>query len=440
MPRAVKGAGTAARIRTSSPGQGNARDIGRCPARGAPVLQSGGNAMPERFPVRHMSRPCSGSGSPLRFRQSARPRCFDARRTSFRARVPAVSGFRDLAIRLGGREEDRRKVRGRSGRSASAAHPPVEDLRAVRAEPCPANRLRCAAVGDGIRAGPHVMAVASGARTGGASAGNSAVPRRPPRPPGSEGAARAASLAGWPGPVAFTGSASPALPEVTPTARISISARAIRPRERLADPPRSPDGSCATSGPRHRSGRLRERAASSRHACACALLRACTAPSGPGSHRPFALDAIRDRPRTDGGRCLTVNGARAGAPSGRGSRWSRPLSGGISRRRWRRDPVSLCRRDRVRASGTDQPRSPLAQRQGEAKLEGKAGLHRRVATGLPAAMPPGGHRVPLDRGIEPDRQRPARPHRRIACAPVGGAAGRLRQPALAVRLRHWSAR
>ncbi len=38
-------------------------------------------------------------------------------------------------------EEDQETVRGSAGRSASAANPPVEDLRAGRAEPSPANEI-----------------------------------------------------------------------------------------------------------------------------------------------------------------------------------------------------------------------------------------------------------------------------------------------------------
>ncbi len=65
------------------------------------------------------------------------------------------------------------------------------------------------------------------------------------------------------------------------------------------------------SEPRHRSGRTRDSAAWRCHNCACAMMRTVAAIAP----KPFAcrIDAIRHRPRSDGGRCPSVREQSKGA-------------------------------------------------------------------------------------------------------------------------------
>ncbi len=120
MPSAVKRLRTATRIWTSATWRSKSRDISRWPS-----------CFTQFIFVSTLLR----RWYPLQFRQSARPKCFDARRISFRARAPAVSGFQGLALRRVGSEEDEQKVWGTF---------------------CPTNRRR-AAGGDGIMAGARVV-------------------------------------------------------------------------------------------------------------------------------------------------------------------------------------------------------------------------------------------------------------------------------------------
>ena len=87
IPSAVKRLRTAARIWTSATWRSKSRDINRWPS-----------CFTQFIFVSTLLR----RWYPLQLRQSARPKCFDARRISFRARAPAVSGFQGLACRLGG--------------------------------------------------------------------------------------------------------------------------------------------------------------------------------------------------------------------------------------------------------------------------------------------------------------------------------------------------
>ncbi len=194
MPSAVKRLSTAARIWTSATWRSKSRDISRWPSCFTQFI----------FVSTLLRRWC-----PLQFRPSARPRCFDARRISLRARTPAVSGFQGRAFRRGGSEEVQQKVRGTF---------------------CPTNR-RCSAGRDGIMAGARAIGVASGARTDGASAGNSAVT-----------VAISSSAGIWASRSGSIG-ASPTLLDVTSTARISNVCpsipRCILRRERAAPPVRA---------------------------------------------------------------------------------------------------------------------------------------------------------------------------------------------------------
>lgn len=79
----------------------------------------------------------------------------------------------------------------------------------------------------------------------------------------------------------------------------------------------------------------------------------------------------------------------------------------------------------------------LAEWQPEEDLEGQAGLDRGVAIGLLASAPPGRHRLPLHRGIEPYGQRTAMPQRLIVALPVGRLACSLQRSAHAAQLACW---
>ncbi len=112
MPSAVKRFRTATRIWTSATWQSKSRDISRCPSSFTQLIQSPGQRSPGPLPgPRHISTMLR-LWCPLQFRQSVRPKCFDARRISLRARAPAVSGFHGRAFRRCGSEEVQQKVRG----------------------------------------------------------------------------------------------------------------------------------------------------------------------------------------------------------------------------------------------------------------------------------------------------------------------------------------
>ena len=87
MPSAVKRLRTATLIWTSATWRSNSRDISRWPSSFTQFI----------FVSTLLRR-----WYPLQFRQSARPKCFDVRRISLRARAPAVSGFQGRAFRRGG--------------------------------------------------------------------------------------------------------------------------------------------------------------------------------------------------------------------------------------------------------------------------------------------------------------------------------------------------
>ncbi len=228
--------------------------------------------------------------------------------------------------------------------------------------PAGRNDCCCSTGRDGIMASARVIGVASGPRPGCASAGNSAMTTAMSSFAGIW-ASRSGSI---PRRFARTGGAHRL--DIADIAGGDLerpdlqSSSGKRSPGRFPDPPPSRlwrGGSCAMSGPRHRSERHRDCAAWSRHACACAVPRAFAAPPrGHGRSAPFAFHLDAGAVRCPAGYCAAMSERRRAGEACSWSRdtgWLRPRFDGLSRRHWRHGPVSLCRRDRVLKSGTAQP-------------------------------------------------------------------------------------